>query len=456
MNPNYLRLLEGFIYYLIAVLTPLSAGFYLWAAWKDEKYDSTHAWFRAKWDAINNSAWLTLPERCIQWVLRAKGNLANLLAGLIIGGEPYVINIAIAFLLFASCWLYWGFLWALLITAAYGIFLLLLTWLAIWSIAAFAVTYSIMGSGRLSVRDRIILRVAYGLWWGYRIIGCLLIAFMWLNMLFTISLTYATVLLAILLPFSGAVAAAPIITLVERAYSKRKGELLDREYSFRFQDPIKYDPKRVIMLRVLSRHRAKEYRSLSYVIFFIFGGNAGFVLSFLAMLVGHAAEPTAYVPRLWPLLIVNFICDGLTLALTFSVLNSINKKRAYYLPLALVSTLLLSALLAFCSLYLGLLFTDHPLHAREVLNILIARAPDGNGIQLSPYFWIMHTTFIPLLLYFAVILLCWLAKVFLLGARWYFGKGLSVKDPVKITFAFCALIIGLLTALDALIRRMLT
>jgi hypothetical protein len=45
------------------------------------------------------------------------------------------------------------------------------------------------------------------------------------------------------------------------------------------------------------------------------------MITLLALAVGHAAVPTAYIPRTAKMLGINIICDGLTIYTTFLLLN---------------------------------------------------------------------------------------------------------------------------------------
>src|SRR5205085_4890017 len=47
----------------------LATFFTFYDTFKDDKHDDTRAWFKAKWEAIKDSPWLTLPERAIYWFL---------------------------------------------------------------------------------------------------------------------------------------------------------------------------------------------------------------------------------------------------------------------------------------------------------------------------------------------------------------------------------------------------
>jgi hypothetical protein len=70
----------------------------------------------------------------------------------------------------------------------------------------------------------------------------------------------------------------------------------------------------------------------------------------------------------------------------------------------------------------------------------MARSPDGTITDLGPYFWTMHTTFLPTLVYLSIILLGWLGKVLLTPIKWFFGLGQENKNPLKLTAALFTIV----------------
>jgi hypothetical protein len=104
-------------------------------------------------------------------------------------------------------------------------------------------------------------------------------------------------------------------------------------------------------------------------------------------------------------------------------------------------------MLACGSLYFGLVITDKALNLSQILHILIGRSIDNTHYELSPYFWTMHTTFIPTLLYLSLILFCWIGKAMLIPVRWFFGKGQEHKNPLKLAAALCGLFVAIFTVL---------
>jgi len=149
------------------------------------------------------------------------------------------------------------------------------------------------------------------------------------------------------------------------------------------------------------------------------------------------------------MLFVNVVCDGLTLAGTFWILQwAMAKKGLFRIPMAVLVDLLVGGLLACCSLYFGLAFTEHGLSAAEVLYVLVGKAPNGREYELGPCFWAMHTTFIPTALYLMVIGMCWIGKLILAVAAKFTNKALEHEKPLGLTAALCGVFFAIFTALS--------
>lgn len=165
-----------------------------------------------------------------------------------------------------------------------------------------------------------------------------------------------------------------------------------------------------------------------------------FVITYLSFCVGHMAKPEAPVPQTFQMLLSNVIFDGATVFATVMILTwAVSKSSFLRLPIAIVVDMVIGAILACCSLHFGLVFSKNALTVPEVMNVLIARSRSGSHFELSPYFWAMHTTFLPTLFYLLVILLCWVAKAILYPAVWFFGVARTLRNPWKLTIAVLTL-----------------
>jgi hypothetical protein len=148
---------------------------------------------------------------------------------------------------------------------------------------------------------------------------------------------------------------------------------------------------------------------------FGFATSISFFITMLALYIGLIVSPYSVFPNSPQLLLFNVLFDGLTLLFTMALLKwSIKEKPGIRIPIAIIGDILIAALFACCSLYFGLLKSEFSLTFMETVNILIARSPAGNTWDLGPYFWAMHTTFIPTLLYLFFILLTLIGKYFTL------------------------------------------
>jgi hypothetical protein len=173
-----------------------------------------------------------------------------------------------------------------------------------------------------------------------------------------------------------------------------------------------------------------------------------FSITMIALLIGHEVNPSAWVPQTLQMLISNVIFDSLTIITTFTILSwAISSSGFLRIPLAIMLDLLAAAILACASLYFGLLFTDKVLSLREVFSVLIAKSTDETRLEFGPYFWVMHTTFIPTLIYLFMIMLAWVGKTMLTPVRWFFGKGQEHKNPLTLTAALCGIFIAIFSLL---------
>jgi hypothetical protein len=108
----------------------------------------------------------------------------------------------------------------------------------------------------------------------------------------------------------------------------------------------------------------------------------------------------------------NAICDALTIAGTAGSLGALLRNyNGKSILLTLAFNLVLAATLAYGAIFLGLLGTPDALTFSELTSIFTAGWSVGRFPTLDSLFWIMHTTFIPLLAFWAFLLLIILAKI---------------------------------------------
>ncbi|MEM6823182.1 MAG: hypothetical protein AAF558_14720 [Verrucomicrobiota bacterium] len=168
-------------------------------------------------------------------------------------------------------------------------------------------------------------------------------------------------------------------------------------------------------------------------------------VSLLAMAMGSIADPSAPRPTIVQVLVLNLICDGLTILATVRILKAaLRSSRVFAIPFAVLLDLFISAVLASVSLWAGTLGTDYALELVDVIKILFGRDLVSTNWNLGPYFWIMHTTFIPTLVYLSLILLAWLGKLGISVIRLVFGRA---SHPEINPFSFAAALVTFIGAL---------
>lgn len=387
MSPDNIWIIKVILGCLSGLFGVLAAVLTFFETAQNEKYEDTRAWFGAKWEAINRSRWLTLPEQAIQWFVQAsKKDLMEILGRFISAWMLQSISVfVVIFMVFASLY-YWGVYGAILIV-------ILSPPIIIEAGANGYFEVKLLGE-RLS---RLYLGFSVLVVFGGAVI-------VWTYLLLGLSVYYAAVIMLVLFPVYWLATFTPLFVMEEFGITPND-KLRDK------------------------------------LVLFILGVAVGFTVTFVALLVGHVADPPAHIPQTFQLLVSNIIFDGLTMVVTLAILSwAVGRGWLLSIPLAVLLDLLAAAVLACCSLYFALVGTEHALSVLEVLNVLVGHSPDGSRVELSPYFWTMHTTFLPTLAYLALILVTWFAKLILTPVRWFFGKGHEHKSPLKLTAALCTTI----------------
>ena len=377
---------------LAGVFALLAAVLAFWESAQNEKHERTQAWFKGKWVGIRNSRWLLLPETTIEAVLEVKSYLRKLVT--------YSTHADwVAMLVFTSClivlplgcFLTWGFYASLGgLVFALPVTLLGLTFTTKFRNYKWAMMIRAWGKLAPKYGKAIYSLAVLGM-------GAVLITLQVLNM----RIGYATIAMVGLLPV----------------------------YSFYLAIPLDS------LAGMYTGHYSKKYVSFSLVI------AVSFSVTFVAMLVGHFADGSAWVPQTLQMLVSNVVFDGITMVATLAILSwAVAKRTILRIPCAIVLDVIIAGLLACCSLYFGLVFTDRALSVGGVFNVLVGRSAGGGGFNLGPYFWTMHTTFLPTMFYLSLIIAAWMGKLVLAPAKWFFGIGHEHKSPLKLTAALLTLL----------------
>jgi hypothetical protein len=429
MTSSGLSTVEYTLKVLALVFAALCALFKFLDAVHGEEQERVQAWFGTRWQSIVRSNWMDLPERTIGALLASERRLAT--AALI-----YLQSNNRASTLTIIGWIVTTGLWAFMRSSVdpssqssprYVSLALMLTLIAIgWGPRGFsreerqAQPRDETGTTPLAPVGRIKAYLVFALVMALCLLvmalalalalGACLAALDWAEGLLSRPASVAAVVLLAITP----------MTLISGMASGEEGG------NVRSVDPL-------LNMRVL----------------YGVGVGAGLAVTYAALSLGLAATGER-VPWTSQLLLSNVLHDGLTVVASYWLLSwALVRRSLLRVPAAIVADVAVSAVLACSSLYVGVMMTERHLGIAQVLHILLARAPDGHHWEVGPYFWAMHTMFLPTLAYLAVVAVCWMAKALLLPTRWFFGVGQEHKNPMNLTAALCALIAALLALLAA-------
>lgn len=372
-----------------------AAIFAFWGVAQNDKHEPTRRWFKQKWVAIKESRWLSLSEAIIRSVLQLKTAIIEKVnASLIHWGWDWEVLWGILVL---SCW-------ALLVIGSF------LTWGIYGGILAvlFFSLSPLIGLFKESMDLKRYRNIKVG-WFGnisdlalffylFSLFG--MTVALWTLQVLNMRIVYASITMAALLPLYGCYIVLPVEVFAELFTDWNVDKL------FPFSIAV----------------------------------TVSFTVTLLAMLVGHFANPSAWVPQTLQMLVSNVIFDGLTMIVTLALLSwAIAKRSMLRIPCAIFLDIVIAALLACCSLYFGLVFTEKAVTWGETFNVLLGKSSGAKGFELGPYFWTMHTTFLPTLLYLSLIFVAWTGKFMLLPIKWFLGTGQEHNSPLKLTAALLTL-----------------
>ncbi len=410
MSGSFVSIVKTLFQLLAGMFVLLAALFTYWEVAQQGQHERTRRWFRAKWVTVSSSEWLRMPQRAITWLLRCKDLLSapRLYEAWERVGMRNVVSPTLPLVLGIASWIIWG----------------------LWPAIALLVVAMPIALARFS---RSAHRFLY---------TKLTVSVFTLYMVSSLSAT-VVLMTAVLLKMRIHHAAAAMLFLLPVYCAAASQAVTFGVFILR----LGYGVAAIILTRTPPRRDA-YLPDFGWLLSFTLA--ASFAITFLALLIGSIADPSAWVPQTLQMLLSNVVFDAATVVTTIAILRwAIASEGTARIPVAVGVDLVLAALLACCSLYFGLVFTDKALGLREALHVLLGRSADGHKVQLGPYFWAMHTTFLPTLLYLSLILLAWIAKVLLLPVKWFFGKGQEHKNPLKLTAALCTLLavaFGLLAA----------
>lgn len=364
----------------------------------DAQRRATAHWYGGKWETIQRTGLLSLPEAVIEWLLRAKRRLPHVAARLRDILPDWSRCALFSLLIGASVvgpWMAFDRWWlGVPLGLASGPVLV-----ALFREWARKRTVAISLAAPLSLLCIVAWLVG---------LTCLLKAFL------TLSTTVATLVMLVVLPLFGLGLSFALWAGGAIAGNIRTNSVIDPEVGF----------------------VAGAATALS------------FLVTLCSLLIGHAVRPEAPVPQTLQMLFSNVVCDGLTMLATVLILGvAVGPQRKFPIPVAILLDLGLAVLLACASLWCGLVRTENALSVTQVARVLIGQSPAGTDFQLGPYFWAMHTTFLPTLLYLSLIALCWLAKLVVLPVALVLQKGRAVEKPHHASAVTLLLVAAIFAAL---------
>jgi hypothetical protein len=194
---------------------------------------------------------------------------------------------------------------------------------------------------------------------------------------------------------------------------------------------------------------------ISWIIFRQSGLSAAYAASFsvsmilseVAIRFGEYMAPQDVLQRTKMLFTSNSFFDGLTVLTLMRVFSWSNRSVSNVKIIAAICFCsMLAILFAYFSLYIGLYWSDSPLSPQELFNVLIGRSFDGSYWHFGPHFFLMHTTFIPIILFILSLIFVWSAKLFVDSFEWFLERGMLPDiNPVNLAASF----VGLLAAICA-------
>ena len=141
------------------------------------------------------------------------------------------------------------------------------------------------------------------------------------------------------------------------------------------------------------------------------------LITLMGYWTGRLAEPNTFLLPLPQLVLSNLVFDSATVSFTLWVFQQ------YRLSIAIILEIFVSALFACASLWFGLVGTSVELSIQQVCSVLYGRSIDGDGLSIGPHFWIMHTTFVPTVIYSVIIAVAGVAKLIAIAVAKFVKQG---------------------------------
>ncbi|GMW02162.1 MAG: hypothetical protein AMXMBFR84_32980 [Candidatus Hydrogenedentota bacterium] len=175
---------------------------------------------------------------------------------------------------------------------------------------------------------------------------------------------------------------------------------------------------------------------------FTLSGSFSYVLTFYALALGEITSAIIAEEVTIQFIVSNVFFDALTVIVSLFTLGFATgpSGRRLWVPLVFLAEIVLASVFACLSVFVGLYGTTQQLSFRQVAHILLARSADGGSFELSPYFWSMHTTFIPVVLLFLIVCVAWIGRMGLVAVEWFTGRGKDSEEPLALVSALFTLL----------------
>ncbi|MBA7697133.1 hypothetical protein ES703_105791 [subsurface metagenome] len=345
MNTSSLNVIKTVSWIIAAMAGLFAAWFELRDRWQTEDdRQRTRTYYRKIWQTIQQTGLLLLPEKAIAGFLTTKTALVAKARGLLdylpdwLGFSLLFIAPAVGVVVgwFASGWI---------LGLVLGV-----------PLTVFMVLVLLDVTSMVTLSNNVITSVVIIVW----CLCCLATGLALLKVVLGLNIVLATMVMTVLCPVYALFIGMPLVGLADSAGHSQE----------------------------------------SKANWFVFGMTlaASFSITMIALLVGYMADPTCWVPKTMQMLGSNVIFDGLTMVATIVILTlAVPPRRRISIPLAVCLDVVATAVFAWASLYCGVAFTDRHLSIIETTRVLVALSPDGGHFEIGPYFWAMHTTFIPTL-----------------------------------------------------------
>ena len=169
------------------------------------------------------------------------------------------------------------------------------------------------------------------------------------------------------------------------------------------------------------------------------------VVTLVGLWFGSLGDPDAKSYPTTQLVVSNLFFDGATVAFTYWALTRLT------LPIAILLDIIASGLFAIASIWLGTLSSDSSLSFWQCTRILFAYSPYSDGIYIGGLFWVMHSTFLPTLIYLFLVAATVTAKYVTVVLQHLLQTVASPNIPLfAIVAATCAIFFGIFQFLGGL------